>query len=266
MKPMKVHRFSQSLPSLGLLVILALLLITASGCGRKGPVRPALLPLPAAPENIALQQRGDSMLLSWDIPNRNQDGSALTDLQGFRISRMRFEAQKDCPECRDTSSLLDEIDLDYLRQAQRVGNRLYFGDGALQTGFGYRYHVVPFTHSGREGARATIQSTYLPPPPAPTGLLASGLDRMARLQWQGVTDQRPEAVLMGYRVYRRLDEQLFPPQPVNRLPVLEPGYNDFGLENGRRYHYSVTTVVRLGELTVESALSESTAMVPEAGR
>jgi predicted small lipoprotein YifL len=249
-----------------LLLLLLFLITTATGCGRKGPVRPALLPLPAAPENIALQQRGDSLLLAWELPARNQDGSPLTDLQGFRVLRMRFAAGKDCPECRDTSTLLQEIDLEYLRQARRIGNRLYLRDGDLQPGFGYRYRIVPFTRAGHEGEAATIQGSYLSPPPAPTGLVASGLDRMARLQWQGVAEERPEAETLGYRVYRRLDDQLFPPQSVNRQPLIEPLFDDFGLENGRLYHYSVTTVVRIGDLTMESALSESAAAVPEAGR
>jgi predicted small lipoprotein YifL len=247
-------------------ILLLTLVLLLAGCGRKGPVRPALLPLPAAPENLTLQQRGDSLLLAWDIPQRNQDGSALTNLQGFRVLRMRFDAGKDCPECRDTSIPLRELDLEYLRQATRIGNRLFLRDSDLLPDFGYRYRIVPFTRAGHEGATATIQGSYLTPPPAPTGLVASGLDRMARLQWQGTPDERPEAVQVGYRVYRRLDEQPFPPQPVNRQPVIEPVFDDFGLENGRLYHYSVTSVVRIGEQTVESALSESAAAIPEEGR
>jgi predicted small lipoprotein YifL len=248
------------------LLILLIALTLLAGCGRKGPVRPALLPLPEAADNVVLQQRGDSLLLAWNIPTRNQDGSALTDLQGFRIFRMRFDPQKDCPECRDTSILLSDLDLEYLRQAWRIGERLYLRDGDLQAGFGYRYRIIPVTRAGHEGATATIQGVYLPPPPAPTSLNAEGLDRMVRLNWQSVPDERADAEQLGYRVYRRLDEQPFPPQPLNRQPLIEPLFEDFGLENGRRYHYSVTTVVRIGELTVESALSESASATPEEGR
>lgn len=247
-------------------ILLLVLILLLAGCGRKGPVRPALLPLPAAPDNLALRQLGDGLLLAWDLPAGIQDGSPLTDLQGFRVRRMSFDAQKDCPECRDTSILLHELDLEYLRQARRIGQRLYLRDGDLQPGFGYRYQIVPFTRAGHEGAAASIQSRYWPPPPAPANLIASSLDRMARLQWEMVQDERPEAVPVGFHVYRRTDAQPFPPQPVNRQPLTEPFFEDFGLENGRPYHYSVTTVVRIGEQTLESALAESTTAIPEEGR
>jgi predicted small lipoprotein YifL len=263
--PMKPPAFLPPVPAC-LLVALVLLLTVAAGCGRKGPVRPALLPLPAAAENLSLQQRGDSLLLAWDIPARNQDGSAPTDLQGFRIFRMRIEPQTDCPECRDASSLLYDLDLEYLRQARRVGERLYMQDGPLQAGFAYRYRIIPVTRAGREGAAATIQQNYLPAPPAPAELVASGLDRMVRLRWQGVADDRADGEPSGFRVYRRLDGALFPPVPVNRQPLVEPFFEDFGLQNGQLYHYSVTAVIRVGEQTVESALSESASAIPEEGR
>ena len=247
------------------LLPLLLLLLLLPGCARKGPVRPLLKPLPAAPKNFTIAQKGNHFLLGWGIPQENQNGAPLTDLQGFRVYRLRFEPARDCPECREATELWRQVDLDYLQGARRLGERLYLRDGDLEAGSGYRYRVVPFTRSGFEGSPATAQRIFTAPPPTPTDLSATPLDHLVRLRWAPVEEKRSGVKFLGYNLYRSPAKEAFPPSPVNLQVLREPHFEDFGVENGQTYRYAVRTVVSSGGLTMESSLSNEVRTTPNAG-
>jgi len=246
-------------------LVFLLLLVLLAGCGKKGPVRPLKQPLPAAPPEIALRQMGMRFLLAWDIPKVNQDGTSLTDLQGFNVYKMRYDPAEDCPECRDTSVLLEEIDLDYLRDVIRRGDRLYFWDTELKTGFGYKYTVVPFTRRHRDGAPARVRQPMVPPPLPPTALVATGHDRMVRLAWEPAEENRQGVELIGYNLYRHKPGEAFPPRPLNHNPVTKNAFDDFDVQNGTNYIYSIRAVVSIMDHPVESPLSVSAEVVPREG-
>jgi len=248
------------------LLILPLFLLLLAACGKKGPVRPLLQALPAAPQNLIVQQQGKRFLLSFGLPTRNQDGSPLTDLQGFQIYKMKYDPAQDCPECRDTSVLLQSIDLDYLRGVRRSGDRFELWDSGLEAGFGYQYRVVPVNRKGAAGLPAVVKRQYFPPPSAPMALQATAHDQMARLQWQPLPAGGPAGELEGYNVYRRRPGSPFPSLPVNHTPVKKSPYEDFGLENGTTYEYALRSVLKVSGVEVEGPLSNTVAATPEAGR
>jgi hypothetical protein len=248
-----------------ILTILLVLVALLTACGRKGPVRPLEKPLPAAVGGLAATQKGERLLIVWSLPAANQDGSPLTDLAGFRVFRMRYDLGRDCPECRDTSTLLATVDPEYPGAVRREGDRFYLWDGELEPGYGYQYRIVPFTRPGHEGNPALVRLPFLPPLPAPGPLAAEGHDRLVRLSWPPLT--LPEgAELLGYNLYRREGEASFPAQPLNRAPLQDVLYDDLGVENGRTYHYAIAVAYRSGGATAESLLSEPAAATPEAGR
>lgn len=242
---------------------LLLILLTLTACGKKGPVRPLELPLPAAPGAFEIRQRGEQFLLAWTIPTANQDGTPLTNLEKFQVFRMRFLPQEDCPDCRDTSTLWREINLDYLQETRRLGDRLFLADTEVEPGFGYRYRIVPVTARGRAGAPATAGRTFQPPPGAPQQLVATGHDRMVRLSWEPPADSPDE--IAGYNVYRRTEGD--PPLllPLNSTLITHNFHEDFGLENGQSYLYTIRTVAGSGAASVESAPSETATAVPAPG-
>ena len=247
------------------LILLACLLLMLGGCGKVGPVKPLEHPLPAAPGKPAALQQGDLMQLAWDIPASNQDGSPLTDLQGFNVFRMRYDLVDDCPECRDTSTLLRQVDLDFLKNTERRGDRLIIWDDDLEPGFGYQYKVVAYTRRNREGAPASIRHPFLAPLPAPTGLRASAHDRMARLDWQ------PAAALaggefLGYNLYRRGSGEMLTSLPVNNVLLTETSFEDFGLQNDSRYSYTLRAVVNMENTRLESTASVPVEVTPKAGQ
>jgi hypothetical protein len=246
--------------------LLLLLLALLAGCGKKGPVQPLKQRLPAAPEALTVRQIGDRFLVAWRPPVRNLDGSTLEDLDKFRVYKMRYDLANDCPECRDTSVLLQEVDLDYLRDVRRVGDRLYLWDTELEPGYGYQYRIVPINTKGREGGSILLRAPFVNPPPAPAGLTAENRDRLVRLHWQSPAATPPDGERLGFNLYRREASEPFPFSPVNRDVILtDPAFEDFDVENGRTYVYAVRTVVRVLGKTVESTLSNIVTAAPQPG-
>jgi hypothetical protein len=246
-------------------LIFLLLLFLPAGCGKKGPVQPLKQPLPAAPKELALRQMGMRFVLAWDIPKVNQNGTPLTDLKGFKVLRMRYDLAEDCPECRDTSVLLEEIDLDFLQEVIRRGDRLYFWDTELKPDFGYKYTVVPYNRRNREGAQAQVRRPMLIPPLPPDRLAATAHDRLVRLAWEPAVEDRQGAGLLGYNLYRHKPGEAFPPRPLNREPLMNTAFEDFDVQNGTTYVYAVRTVVSIMDHPVESLLSNITEAVPREG-
>nr|NIQ98106.1 fibronectin type III domain-containing protein [Desulfuromonadales bacterium]NIS43995.1 fibronectin type III domain-containing protein [Desulfuromonadales bacterium] len=184
----------------------------------------------------------------------------------FRIYRMEYDPADECPECRDTSTLRREVDLEFLIDVVRRGDRLFFWDAAVQDGTGYSYRVAPVTEKGREGASAVARRAVFTPPLAPSDLTARGLDKLVRLSWEESPAGAADCEVLGYNVYRAVDEQPFVGAPVNAQILVTPRFEDFGLENDRTYRYAVRSVALKGELTVESPFSESITVIPRAGR
>jgi len=252
--------------SLSILTGLAVLTLLTASCGYKAPPRPLLQPLPTAPGNLSVRQFGTEVQLAWTLPQTNQDGSELTDLAGFDIYRMSYDPAADCPECRDTSVLIERLDLAYLQNARREGNRVFYLDRGITPGTGYRYRIVPFTGNQQAGAPAQKEQVMIEPPPPPDDLLAEGHDRLVRLSWAVAIPADPQQVLLGYNIYRRRGDAHFSRLPLNQALLTITEFDDFEVTNGARYGYQVTSVVRSVSGTAESAPSAQAEATPEAGR
>jgi len=248
-----------------LLPVLLILLLLLPGCGKRGPLRPKLAPLPAAPTDFQARQLGNGLLLSWNLPGANQDGSPLEDLRTLHLYRDEFEPAEECPECRETSILYRKIDLDYLEQARRQGNHLLLSDEAILPGRGYRYRLVAVGGSGQEGAPAKLRIIAQAVPPPPQQLAATPLDRQVRLNWAAVTPQ-PGTTLVGYNVYRRSPDGSFAEAPVNLAPVETTSLDLFGLQNGQAYIFGVRSLLQNGTIRVESAAAETPPIMPQSGQ
>ena len=238
-----------------MLLVLALLLsLLGSSCARKGPLRPKLHSQPDAPQQLTILQQGEGLLIGWSLPTRNLDGSPAEDLSGFRILRMTFSAEDGCSNCRQPDDLRANIDLAYADPAYRIGDRFYWRDQQLTPGTGYRYLVQPLSAGGRTGAAADISQVLKLPPPPPEGLQVTHEDGIARLSWQQpALDSGME--LLGFQVYRRRDATPFPPIPLNPQPLQTTELVDESPRDGHLYEYRIGTLVRVGDIRLESVPS-----------
>jgi predicted small lipoprotein YifL len=246
-------------------ILISILLLILTGCGKKGPVRPKLATLPSAPTDVALHQQGNFFVLEWDVPATNKDGSAATDLSGFSIRRLTYSGEDGCPTCREPQLQVAEIDLRYPEPAQQIGARLYWRDLDIRPGNGYRYAITPLTVGELEGSVATIHLSVMQPPPAPTNLKVKAGDAQVSLQWEAPA-LAPGMTLVGYNLYRRQAKRIYPIVPINIEPLENTQILDRGLDNGRAYEYRVSALVRSGEQVLESMASPAALITPQKGR
>ncbi|MDT8418851.1 MAG: fibronectin type III domain-containing protein [Desulfuromonadales bacterium] len=245
------------------LVLIALLPVIAS-CGKKGPVRPLQANLPDAVIAAELVQRGDELLLSWQLPIRNQNGSPLETAPVVDIYRMPYDPADYCPECKDRATLLFSINPELPAPAQLSANRYTLHDRQVTVGQGYRYRLVPKNELNREGRSLSVRIVVVTPPAEPQGLQVKGLDQGAALTWSPLTP--PAGMeLLGYRIYRRDAGVASPAELLNQRLLTVTEYTDINLGNNTEYRYQVSAVLKQGERILESLASAAVGVIPQKG-
>ena len=246
-----------------LFFVLISCLLALVACGKKGPVRPLDAPLPGPVKALELRQLGDSLVLGWQLPDKNQDGTPLRQPPQLDLYRMVFDPANDCPECTDRSILVASCDPDLPAPARRIGDHYLYTETNLLPGQGYRFKLVPRSPEGI-GQTTILSWVFQQPPPAPELLSAIPRDRAALLTWQPLLPAAGET-LLGYRLYRRFDDSESFMLPVNSAPVPTSRFEDFGLDNGTRYFYRIRAMVQRGKQTFEGLASTEVEVTPKAG-
>jgi hypothetical protein len=240
-----------------------LLLLILTGCGVKSPPVQIGKPLPAAPTDLSLQQKGNDLQLAWTNPTVNQDGTPLDGLHYFVISRLSYRPGDYCDECRDSGTEQRKIYLDLPAPAIRIGNRFYLSDLDLPYNVGYRYRVIPVNANAETGAEARAHRTMMQAPPAPTAFQIKTLDRSLRLSWKTEPVAAELGKLLGTNLYKTVGDKPFESQPLNSQPITDGQYHDFGLDNNQTYRYGLRSVIEIDGQQIESAMTETIEAVPK---
>jgi predicted small lipoprotein YifL len=225
------------------------------GCGRKGPLIPPEALVPAPVNDLAVTQRGESFLVSWSIPDKDGGGRPVRDVSYFRLfKREVLPPDEDCEACTDAYRVFKEVYLDYLRDARRVGNRLFISDAAVTTGVTYQYKVTSYLKDGTPSPDSNrFRLKKIAPFPAPF-LKAISTPTSIVLHWEE-KEMTGDAKARGYNIYRwRAND---PPAivPLNDTPIQASDFEDFRLERGVSYVYALRGVAEADGRQVESAFS-----------
>lgn len=245
--------------ALPLQILLLILLVFLPACGKKGPVRPLLKAEPAAPGRPEARQVGGDILLLVDLPDRNLDGSLLTDLSELQIYR-RETFGGVCAECDEPTELWRTVDL---LTGEREGQRLTVRDSDVRPGFGYRYRLVPVTSHGHIGSSVSLSRQLYPFPPAPQNFQGSGFDRMVRLEWVEGSNLAPGWVALGCNLFRTSGDKPFGLSSLTALPLHGGHFDDIGPVNGILYRYQLRCLAGKDEVIVESPASAVVAVMPQ---
>jgi hypothetical protein len=185
-------------------------------------------PLPRPPVNLRAEVETDQVILCWDSPRENIDGSVLSGVAGYRICR----AEKGFPFTMLTADPVKEA---CFHDDQFVFGRTYF-------------YVVRAAAQGSEPYEESSDSLPLEvtprdifPPGPPTGLAALPGEDFISLAW----DPRPDKDLGGYRVWRR-EEGTAEFKELTAQLLIETTYLDRTAEKGKRYEYAVTAEDKAG--------------------
>lgn len=215
-----------------------MLALSFVSCGKKGDPQPKMLPLPGGINDLSGEVRDGLLFLSFSVPAKNKDGSAIQDLAGFKIV-------KSCGSCIGASfEPFKDLGLDTEEGYVIYEGRVYVYDDDLTNGYQYAYKVYPYT---KRGTRGDVSNTFIvkweQPPGLPGDISVKEDDRRIELTWR-----KEEGA--SYNVYR-YDGGVYPIFPINKAPLTTPYFVDSGLENGKVYSYEVRKVQTKGVLRSE---------------
>jgi predicted small lipoprotein YifL len=235
-------------------LLIGLVLLVAA-CGKRGPlVAPEAL-VPAAINDLKVEQKGNRFLVCWSRPGKEEWGGALEDLAGYRVFRRDvLPPDQDCEECSDAYRQIKLVDPEYLQDVLQFGSRYCLFDGDLLDTKTYQYQVVSFEKDGStsRGSNKARRTKLIPP--APPQLSTRKTADSIILQWQPPA-VIPGETLAGFSVYRRQANQVMSLTPIALLPADSSSFADPNMEHGVLYYYAVRTIAEIGPEQVESDLS-----------
>ena len=232
---------------------LALFVLAAGACGKKGaPVAPERR-LPAPPSAVRASVEERSIVLSWQNPRSRADNSRLRDLTLLHVFRREEAAGAPAkPAMLSGDEVVGytevarmRLDAAPLPGVQIQGDRVSFTDTkGLSLGRRYVYVVTAEDSIGRSSPPSErVDVTFLAAPAAPSGLTGVPGDKQMRLRWQAPTSLIDGGALSGetrYVVLRAAGAGVL--APVTAEPVSGTSYTDTGLENDVTYRYAVQAV------------------------
>jgi predicted small lipoprotein YifL len=237
------------------LFITTTLFFLLAGCGKKGPLVPPNALTSSPVNDLKIMQKGENFQISWSIHERGEEEEASRGLAGFRLLRREvLPPDQDCEVCPNAYQVVKEVDLNYLRDTRRLGDRLVTSDTGVITGRTYQYKVEPLLKDGTSGQESNksrlLKSEPIPGPtlkavPTPTSIL---------LHWDYIP--LPANVkARGINIYRWRGDEPSAIMPLNNTPLLTSDYEDLRLERGVTYHYCVRSVTEADGILFESASS-----------
>jgi len=215
-----------------ILIFSIVFLLLFSGCGKKAPPRPVVLPLAGGINDLSGEVKDGVLFLSFTVPQKNKDGSEIKDLGGFRFF-------KSCGTCSGAFEPFKNISLEETKGYTFERGRLYIYDDDVMNGFEYGYRVYPYTKKGTRGDTSnTFTLKWENPPEAPKDIIVSADDGMVELKWQ-----KEEGYL--YNVYR-YNGTIYPLFALNQARLAAGSFMDSGLTNNTQYIYEVRKVREMG--------------------
>jgi fibronectin type 3 domain-containing protein len=234
------------------LLLLALVALTAVGCGKKGPPVAPERRVPAAVSGLAATVEGSAIILRWQNPRTRADGTRMRDLTVLRVYR-----REEPPGTAPKPAILswgkvvgyDEVAAIRLTEpapAKVEGSQTSWADRtALATGRRYVYVVTAVDGVGRSSPPSErLAVAFLAAPLPPERLAALAGEGEVSLEWQpppGLVDGSPLIGALAYLVLRAPSAEA-EMKAVTPTTISETGFRDRGLQNDQTYYYSVRAV------------------------
>ncbi|GEM_PF-1208132 len=235
-------------------LILSAFLFSSTGCGKKGAlIYPDML-IAEAPQKVALEQNGNSLRLSFELPNKDLSARKIEGIESVLIAR-RVYKDKNSVSCQDNYQVLQKIELAFPEPAKKVGNRVIWEDSDVHSGEWYQYRIQAVQKDGVAGTVATTGLASRISPPLPPKLKVTPL--FGGVIILEVTGEVPKGTtLIGYTLYRAADKEQ--PEQIASLVAVNGKYDDQSVQHGVQYRYLARMIVKSEDgIIIESESSES---------
>lgn len=258
-------------------------LAVLGGCAAPGEPSPRRVPVPEAVTDLAAQQTGDDIILTFTLPKNTVTREPLALSPTIEIYRgFVIVLVRDKPTAGALNTLVATIPqqmLDHYLEGGRVRYVDTLKPEELEhySGAGAVYSVRTRVSKKKESADSNLAAVRVALPAEPIQDPSAQVTHTAiALSWtapQKTTAGTPLTTLAGYRVYRgeaapgASTENISPQNLEFPLALLEetqtPSYRDTQFEFGHTYVYSVRSIVRIGADTTESADSRLLVVTPQ---
>lgn len=237
-------------------ILLSLMLVLITGCGRKEPPVPWSTVVPKRIVDLEAKSREERLLLEWTFPKENTDKSVLIDLTEFKVLRSEGDFIGDqCRGCGEKFDVVFEGKLD--PKGGDRGKRMSLLFENLEARKVYVFQVITLNRRGHPSSPSNPVTVFWDyPPPAPRTLRVESGDKRVDLQWDSVFNAT------GYNVYRRGEDDPFPLQPLNREVLTITQFTDLSVENEKRYIYAVRATKRVVKTDIEGRGLSSSPVMP----
>lgn len=228
-------------------------------CGLKAPPVPYPLSKPAAINNLTVLARGNGVLLSWTIPDKNTDRTVLKDIKGFNMVRAALPIS-------DIGTEKKEVYKQWRYVSKPGQNYMTIKDTDLDYGVRYSYLVFTVTKDDIVSDLSNTAVVYWDKSfLKPSDIRARSGDHFAELSWvspKTYADGSRINKIIYYNVYRSLKMDDFPLFPINPALISGTTYIDGDLKNNTPYFYEVTSVSKVNNTPIESVPSSQIMVIP----
>lgn len=243
------------------LLLLALTMLFAAGCGFKNyPVPPESI-VPKAIDDLRYTVDEKGVNLTWSYPVQTVKGTDLAEVSAFELYRAVVPVEEYCSGCPipfgEPQILAGGVTTKEIRRQDS------FQTSLLRSGQKYFFKVRSRTSWWASSDDSNIVTfIWHTPAKAPESVKAEAGDHMVRLNWVPVNtymDGRTVDLPVRYQVLRSQDGQGF--EPVGD-PMADTGYVDSKVVVGRKYAYKIQSILLLQGNVVGGGTSEEVSSVP----
>lgn len=221
------------------------------GCGYKTSPRPATATVPGEVALVNVFGYPDRIVVQWDVPKTNVDGSPLTDLSGFKVYRSAQTIGEECENCPEKRVLHANVDFQNPSNAVIGSGEVTYTDSDVKQGNVYAYSVGAYNLKGREGAISDeVTIVFDKPPPVPRDLKAEAEAEGVNLEWPAFDDS---SGVQSFRVYRGSEPDPDKMKSIGRTKWAETQFMDKKVEKGSTHYYMVRSLKMNRGVSLESA-------------
>jgi hypothetical protein len=276
---LRIRRFANSRFNFRILIFAFLLL---AGCGAPGEPTPPSPPIPVAISDLAAQQAGDSVQLTFTMPAKTVSGERLSDTPAIEILRgaLKPDGSPDAKSFRIVETVPGALVENY-RAAEKVqiASRASPDDLRAYPGGALAYRVRTRASRKRSSADSNTVIVRIRPVPEHIATLHAEVTEPAiELSWFAPTRTSagdPLPPVSEYRIYRgEIDPasanaaatDLAQAKWKSPLAFLASSpansYRDIAFDFGKTYLYTVRTVILADGTPVESSDSGPVIVTP----